>query len=112
MAQNPKLGNEEFLAAARLKDIQIAEGAALQAGCRLETSNYETSYDTAKKRAFLSHYWLLRDALFHYIILIPPFSDVYARATQFICSLSVNGKYPDTLPPTHPNCTLLQKQCA
>ncbi|MFB5675732.1 M20 family metallopeptidase [Paenibacillus terreus] len=25
--------------------IQIAEGAALQAGCRLEVSNYETSYD-------------------------------------------------------------------
>ncbi|PZT53879.1 M20 family metallopeptidase [Paenibacillus silvae] len=25
--------------------IQIAQGAALQTGCRLETSNYETSYD-------------------------------------------------------------------
>lgn len=51
---NPELGNEEFLASARLKDIQIAEGAALQAGCRLETSNYETSYDEMMTNRALS----------------------------------------------------------
>ncbi|SPY20778.1 Metal-dependent amidase/aminoacylase/carboxypeptidase [Paenibacillus polymyxa] len=34
--------------------IQIAEGAALQAGCHLETSNYETSYDEMVTNGVLS----------------------------------------------------------
>ncbi|MHB0880484.1 M20 family metallopeptidase [Paenibacillus sp. SEL1] len=34
--------------------IQIAEGAALQAGCRFETSNYETSYDEMVTNRVLS----------------------------------------------------------